>query len=107
MTESLRGRSKVFELLEKEARAARKPERRGSMSLRDGFGSALFARPSKLMRRRVSLLQGATEQHYHIVPSEIGMITLPPEREAIFNHLARIDHSKFPEFVGDILRLVE
>jgi len=59
------------------------------------------------MSTRVSILQGVTEHHFHIVPSEIGRITLPPEREAIFNHLARIEHSKFPEFVSDILRLVE
>lgn len=59
------------------------------------------------MKKRVTLLQSATECHFHTIPGEIALITVAPERAAIFTHLARIDYARFPEFVSDILGQVE
>jgi hypothetical protein len=59
------------------------------------------------MKTTFSILQGITEVHYHILPGELESITLHPEREAIFKYLAQIGPDKFPEFIVDILVLVE
>jgi hypothetical protein len=56
------------------------------------------------MKKRLTLLQGVTQYHFHTVPSELSMITVTPESEAISEHLARIKYDEFPEFVRDILK---
>jgi hypothetical protein len=59
------------------------------------------------MKAKISFLNAITEHYYHSVPSDLQMITLSPEREAIFNYLSRIGPKRFPEFVFDILVYVE
>lgn len=59
------------------------------------------------MKKTFSILQGISEVHYHVIPGELESITLHPEREAIFKYLAQIGSDKFPEFIVDILVLVE
>jgi len=59
------------------------------------------------MKKHFSILQGTTRVFYHTIPSELNLISLPPEREAIFKYLARIGPEKFVEFILDILVLVE
>ena len=59
------------------------------------------------MSSKISILQNKSEVHYHNIPNKLKMITLPPEREAIFNYIAQIGYDKFPEFVKDILVQVE
>jgi hypothetical protein len=56
---------------------------------------------------KVQVIQGAIPAHYHVLPSDLGRITISPERDAIFQHLARIGSDRFPEFVTDILVHVE
>lgn len=55
------------------------------------------------MKKKISFLQAFTQQYYHSVPSDLQMMTLSPERDAIFNYLSRIGHNRFPEFILDIL----
>ena len=59
------------------------------------------------MEKSISILHGFTEHYYHTGPRELKMITLSPEREAIFNCLAQIGPDRFPEFVLDVLVHVE
>jgi hypothetical protein len=59
------------------------------------------------MKKTVSIIQALTEHYYHAVPSKLEMITLSPEREAIFDFLAYFGSDKFPEFIKDILIQVE
>lgn len=56
------------------------------------------------MKKHLALLQGVTQCHFHTVPSELSMITVSPERNAIADYLARIKYDHFPEFVRDILK---
>lgn len=56
---------------------------------------------------KAQVIQAATPVHYHVLPSDLEQITLSPERDAIFQHLARIGSDRFPEFVTDILVHVE
>ncbi len=59
------------------------------------------------MEKKIDLLQAVTEQYYHTVPGKIEQITISPEREAIFNYIARIGWKRFPEFILDVLIQVE
>lgn len=59
------------------------------------------------MSPNIEILQLQQIRAYHSVPSRLSKITISPEREAIFKHMARISPSKFPEFVADILVSVE
>ena len=59
------------------------------------------------MKQNITILQAFTEQYYHTVPGELKKITLTPEREAIFKHIAQIGSTKFPEFILDILTHVD
>jgi len=59
------------------------------------------------MKQNITILQAFTEQYYHTVPGELKKITLTPEREAIFKHIAQIGYTKFPEFILDILTHVD
>lgn len=52
---------------------------------------------------RISIIHGLTEQYYHLIPSELESITISPERQAIFNHLAQIGSGRFHEFIVDVL----
>lgn len=56
---------------------------------------------------KAQVIQGAIPTHYHVLPSDLRRITISPERDAIFQHLARIGSDRFPEFVTDILVHVE
>src|SRR5436309_487692 len=55
----------------------------------------------------IQVIQGAAAQYYHVLPSDLARATLSPEREAIFQHLARIGSGRFVDFVIDVLVEVE
>jgi len=55
------------------------------------------------MASKLSILHGGSVHHYHELPTELELITLSPERQAVFRYLARIGWDRFPEFVEDIL----
>jgi len=55
----------------------------------------------------MNVLQAITPQYYHIVPNELSRATVSPEREAIFQCLARVGSDRFVEFITDVLVQVE
>lgn len=57
--------------------------------------------------KKISIIKAYTEKYYHVLPSQLEMITVSPEREAIFKYLSQIGADRFPEFVKDVLVIVE
>jgi hypothetical protein len=55
------------------------------------------------MPKKITLIQGTTVQHYHVVPGELTLRGVTPERSAIFQYLSHISWDRFVEFVVDIL----
>jgi restriction endonuclease len=56
---------------------------------------------------RYQQLSGNTPTIYNSIPSEKSSLLAAPRQEAILTYLSKIDHRYFPEFVKDILTLVE
>jgi hypothetical protein len=54
-----------------------------------------------------SIVSGLTQQYYHVLPSDLDLIKTSPTREAIFKYLSQISYEEFPEFILDILIMVE
>ena len=59
------------------------------------------------MPGKIKTLQAMTTQYYHVVPDELSLVTVTPERSAIFQYLSRIHPDRFVEFITDILVHVE
>lgn len=54
-----------------------------------------------------NIISGVSQEYYHTIPSDIDLIQASPTRESIFEMLSQIPYSKFPEFIADILVMVE
>lgn len=59
------------------------------------------------MTARIKVVQGATAYHYHALPSDLTRATISPQREAMFQYLARLGSDTFVDFITDILMQVE
>lgn len=59
------------------------------------------------MADKLRVVQGATAQYYHVLPSELDRAIVTPEREAIFQYLSRLGSERFVDFITDVLVLVE
>lgn len=59
------------------------------------------------MAAKIEVVQGATAYHYHVLPSELARATVSPQREAIFQYLARLGSDAFVDFITDVLVQVE
>ena len=54
-----------------------------------------------------TIIQGFTEQNFHTLPNEVDLVTVAPARAAIESYIERIAATQFPEFVRDLLVIVE
>jgi hypothetical protein len=54
-----------------------------------------------------SIFSGMSQQFYHVIPNSLDLITTAPTRDGIFKYLSQIGYDKFPEFILDILLIIE
>ncbi|MDP9041944.1 MAG: restriction endonuclease, partial [Bacteroidota bacterium] len=52
-------------------------------------------------------ISGATPSIYRSIPSQETLLLLSPRQETIFTYLSKIPYQRFPEFIRDILALVD
>ena len=56
---------------------------------------------------RVRILRATALEYYHSIPSELDLVTISPEQNAIFQYLSAVHPDAFQYFVADVLVLVE
>lgn len=54
-----------------------------------------------------NIVGGVTQRYYYTLPNSLDLITTSPTRDDIYKFLSQIPYKKFPEFVLDILTMVE
>jgi hypothetical protein len=55
----------------------------------------------------VRIMRAIFVEYYHAIPSELELLTVTPEQNAIFQYLSAVDPDRFQEFVADVLVLTE
>lgn len=58
-------------------------------------------------KEKVRILRATTLEYYHTVPSELELVTISPEQDAIFQYLSVVKPDYFQYFVADVLVMVE
>ena len=55
----------------------------------------------------VRIMRAIFVEYYHAIPSELELLTVTPEQNAIFQYLSAVDPDRFQGFVADVLVLTE
>lgn len=58
-------------------------------------------------KEKVRILRATTLEHYHNVPSDLDLVTISPEQNAIFQYLAAVKPDDFQYFVADVLVMLK
>lgn len=52
-------------------------------------------------------MRAISAEYYHKVPSELELLTVTPEQNAIFQYLSAVNPDRFQDFIADVLVLTE